>query len=99
MVPRFIAQGLPSSRGCMLSFARMPVVAAPLFGFALGIAFAWAGTEELARLDGSPASRSLVIAGLFGVLVYAPACGYFTAFFPDWSYAYLVDAERRSAAL
>jgi hypothetical protein len=77
----------------------MPVVAAPLLGFALGVVFAWAGSEELARLGGGAASRSLVVAGLFGVLIYAPACGYFPAFFPDWSYAYFLDAERRPVAL
>ena len=73
----------------------MPVVAAPLFGFALGALFAWAGSEELARVGNATTSRSLVVAALFGMLVFAPACGYFQAFFPDWSYAY---CHRRGAA-
>lgn len=77
----------------------MPVVAAPLFGFSLGVLFAWAGAEEISRTEGHFASRSLVFATLFGVVVFAPACGYFTAFFPDWSYAYTLDAEHRSPAL
>jgi len=77
----------------------MPVAVAPLFGIALGALFAWAGMEELARVGGSVASRSLVVAGLFGVIVYAPACGYFEAFFPDWSYAYWLEAEQRPIAL
>jgi hypothetical protein len=77
----------------------MLVVAAPLFGLSLGVAFAWAGAEELARAGGSTTSRSLVVATLFGVLVYAPACGYFEAFFRDWSYAYFWDGERRPVVL
>jgi hypothetical protein len=44
-------------------------------------------------------SRSLVVSALFGVLVHAPACAYFQAFYPDWSYAYFIDAARRPAAL
>jgi hypothetical protein len=77
----------------------MPVVAAPLFGFALGIVFAWAGSEEIARVGGGVTSRSLVVTTLFGLLVFAPSCGYFTAFFPDWSYAYFLDSAKRPAAL
>lgn len=77
----------------------MLVLAAPLFGLTLGVLFAWAGAEELARAGGSTTSRSLVVAALFGFLVYGPACGYFQASFPDWSYAYFVDTERRPVAL
>src|SRR6478672_4388764 len=77
----------------------MPVVAAPLFGFALGAIFAWASAEEIGRVGGSVTSRSLVVVSLFGFLVFAPACGYFQAFFPDWSYAYFLDAEQRPVAL
>jgi hypothetical protein len=83
----------------MVSSPEMPVVAAPLFGLSLGVLFAWAGAEEIARASGAATSRSLIVALLFGLLVYAPACGYFPAFFPDWSYAYLLDAERRPVAL
>jgi hypothetical protein len=77
----------------------MPVVAAPLFGLSLGVLFAWAGAEDIARSAGSIVSRSLAIAALFGVLVFAPACAYFQAFFPDWSYAYFVDSQHPSIAL
>jgi hypothetical protein len=77
----------------------MPVAVAPLIGIALGALFAWAGTEELSRVGGSITSRSLVVAALFGLLVYAPACGYFEAFFPDWSYAYWLDAQKRPVVL
>ena len=47
----------------------MPVAVAPLVGIALGVLFAWAGMEELARVGGSSGSRSLVVASLFGVTV------------------------------
>jgi hypothetical protein len=77
----------------------MLVVAAPLLGLALGAAFAWASSEELSRGAGVTSSRSLVVSALFGFLVHAPACGYFQAFFPDWSYAYFVDAAHRPAVL
>lgn len=77
----------------------MPVAVAPLVGIALGALFAWAAIEELSRVGGSVASRSLVVAMLFGALVYAPACGYFEAFFPDWSYAYFLDTQKRPVAL
>jgi hypothetical protein len=77
----------------------MPVAVAPLVGIALGALFAWAGMEELSRIGGAVTSRSLVVGALFGVVVFAPACGYFEAFFPDWSYAYVLDAQRRPVAL
>lgn len=77
----------------------MPVVVAPLYGFALGVLFARAASEELARTRSAIGSRALTVAWLFGVLVFGPACGYFLAFFPDWSYAYFVNAEGRPIAL
>lgn len=77
----------------------MPALAAPLFGLSLGVLFAWAGAEEIARASGNAVSRSSVVAALFGAFVFAPACGFFQAFFPDWSFAYVVDAEHRGLAL
>jgi hypothetical protein len=77
----------------------MPAIVAPLYGFALGVLYARAASEELARTRGAVGSRALPVAGLFGVLVYGPACAYFIAFFPDWSYGYFVDAEHRPVAL
>jgi hypothetical protein len=65
----------------------------------LGVLFAWAGAEEVSRSGGGTTSRTLLVSALFGVLVYAPACGYFSAFFPDWAYAYFLDAEGRPIAL
>lgn len=77
----------------------MPVVVASLYGFALGVFFARTASEELARTRGAIGSRALPVVGLFGVLVWGPACGYFLAFFPDWSYAYFLNAEQRPIAL
>lgn len=76
----------------------MPVVAAPLFGFSLGVLFAWAAAGDLSRSSGGVKSRSLVVVGAFALLVYAPACAYFPAFFPDWAYAYFSDSGKRSPA-
>jgi hypothetical protein len=90
---------LASGNRSWFSPRSVPVAIAPLIGIALGALFAWAGTEELSRVGGSVTSRALVVAGLFGLLVYAPACGYFEAFFPVWSYAYLLDAQKRPVAL
>src|ERR1051325_4532687 len=77
----------------------MPVVVAPLYGFALGVLFARAASEELARTRSAVGSSALPVVGLFGALVWGPACGYFLAFFPDWSSAYFVNSEHRSVAL
>jgi hypothetical protein len=65
-----------------------------LIGFLLGVVFAWAAAEELARAGLSSATRSLLLAALFGLLVFAPVAGFFLAFSPDWSYAYVVDSQR-----
>jgi hypothetical protein len=73
---------------------------APLLGFVLGIAFAWAASDELARSSGSGAtSRSLVLVTLFSLLCFAPIIAYFLAFAPDWSYAYLIDTQRLPSAV
>lgn len=82
----------------MVTSRPMPALAAPLFGLSLGVLFAWAGAEEIARAHSS-SSRSLVVAALFGAIVYAPACGYFQAFFPDWAFAYYLDAQHRGLAV
>lgn len=77
----------------------MPVVVAPLLGLSLGAAFAWAASEELARHAPAGSSRATLVVLLFGVLVFAPASGFFPAFFPDWSYAYFLDGARHGVAL
>jgi hypothetical protein len=78
----------------------MPAPTAPLIGFVLGIAFAWAAADELGRAAGAgTTSRSLVVVTLFSLLVFAPVSAYFLAFSPDWSYAYFVDSERLPSAV
>lgn len=76
----------------------MPAPAAPFVGFFLGALFAWAGAEGLAK-GGAVQGRALTVVALFGLLVYAPVAGYFLAFAPDWSYAYLVDSQRLPSAV
>jgi hypothetical protein len=78
----------------------MPAFIAPWLGFVLGIAFAWAAADEIAADPTSVlGSRALVVAVLFGVLVFAPASGYFVAFDGDWSFAYLVNTQKMPSAV
>lgn len=69
----------------------MPVLFAPLVGFLLGVAFAWAGWAELARDDGPlVASRPFAVVVAFALLVFTPVVGYFALFHGDWAYLYAV---------
>jgi hypothetical protein len=78
----------------------MPAFLAPLVGFVLGIAFAWAAADEIASDPTSVlGSRALVVAALFSVLVFAPAAGYFVAFDGDWAFAYLVNTQKLPSAV
>jgi len=78
----------------------MPAPLAPLLGFSLGVAFAWAAREDLTRgAGGRILTSSLALVLLFSVLVFLPACGYFLVFEPAWSYLYTVEGARRFAAL
>lgn len=73
----------------------MLAIASPGLGLVLGVGFAWAAADDLARQGGNPlGTRSLVLVTLFSLLVYAPVTAYFWAFNPDWCLAYLVDSER-----
>jgi hypothetical protein len=77
----------------------LPVVA-PLTGFALGVAFAWVASDELARAANSVVgTRSLVIVTVFSVLVQVPIIAYFLILAQDWSLGYLVEGGRLAAAL
>ena len=78
----------------------MPAFVAPLIGFLLGVAFAWAASDEIASDPTSVlGSRALVVSVLFGVLVFAPASGYFVAFDGDWAFAYLVNTQQMPSAV
>lgn len=78
----------------------LPAFVAPLVGFALGAALAWAAGRELSH-HGGPlwTARSFVITLLYAFLLYGPVAGYFVSFETDWAFAYLVDAAHASPAL
>jgi hypothetical protein len=77
----------------------VPAAVAPLFGFLLGVAFAWAAEGELARAQRSPwTTRSMLLSCAFGLLIHAPVAGYFLAFAADWALAYLIDSQRLPGA-
>lgn len=79
---------------------QMPAFIAPLLGFVLGIVFAWSALDEIASEPASVlGSRSLLVSALFGVLVFAPAAGYFAVFDPDWAFAYLINARHIPSAV
>ena len=76
----------------------MPAPAAPFIGFALGVLFAWAASNELGRRGGSGlGSLALGVVLAFSLLVFAPINAYFLAFWPDWSFAYLIETRRLPA--
>src|SRR5262245_8939645 len=73
------------------------MLSAPLFGFGVGVLFAWMARHEMARAaPAALASRSLSIVFLYAVLIFGPACAYFLVLEPDWAGAYLFDAGRRA---
>jgi hypothetical protein len=73
---------------------------APLLAFTLGVIFAWAASDELARTGSSSVgSRALIVVAVFGLLVPVPIAAYFLALAQDWSYAYLVEGDRLTVAL
>jgi len=93
LVPLSLHPTACSARGVL------PVVA-PLSGFALGVAFAWVASDELARAASNVVgTRSLVIVTLFGVLVPVPITAYFLILAQDWSLAYLVEGGRLASTL
>jgi hypothetical protein len=78
----------------------MPVPLALLSGLVLGMSLAWIARAELARSEVPLvlAHPFLVTLGL-GLVVYAPAVGYFVALHGDWAYLYLVRSSRVPSAL
>lgn len=77
----------------------MPAPLGPLVGLALGALFAWFASDGANRGKASLTVAPLALVALFALLVFTPVAGYFIAFAPDWSYAYLIDASRRLGAL
>jgi hypothetical protein len=73
----------------------MPLLIAPWVGLLFGALFAWTAREDLARSERGPlASAALVLTLAFGLLIHGPVAGYFLAYAPDWSVAYLIDSQR-----
>lgn len=70
----------------------MPAFAGPLVGFSIGALLARWGR-------GARGVRGAYPLLLFGALVLGPACAYPLLFFPDWSFAYLVDSRSIPSAL
>ncbi|MEZ4371707.1 MAG: hypothetical protein R3B07_12815 [Polyangiaceae bacterium] len=69
----------------------MPALLGPLIGFAFGVAFAWLSVGKAARDRLQVRHRGTLLSAAYGLLIYAPVCGYFIAFAPDWSVAYWFD--------
>lgn len=78
----------------------MPIVVAPLIGFALGAVLAWIAAPSVARYEGPlVTSRPYVIVAFFASFVWLPVTGYFLAFHGDWSYLYLISWQRVPSAI
>jgi hypothetical protein len=78
----------------------MPFPIAPLLAALLGVAFALVGREEVQR-SRQPASRTraFLLVSLSAGLLFAPALGYFAAFYADWSWAYLLHGAKVPSAV
>jgi hypothetical protein len=72
---------------------RVPVLSAPVLGFALGAGLYWSLARELARPIRPIAGSSLLIAAILGLFAYAPAMALLLEAEPDWGYAYLIPAD------
>jgi small-conductance mechanosensitive channel len=78
----------------------MAILIAPWLGLLFGLGFAWFAREDLAHSDRGPlATPALLLTTAFGLLILGPATGYFLAYAPDWSVAYLLDTQRLPPAV
>jgi hypothetical protein len=78
----------------------MPLPLAPFVAALLGVVFALVGRDEVRRTSGAPtATRGFLLVVLVSLLLLLPSLAYFLAFYPDWTYAYLVPGERVPSAL
>src|SRR5688572_2484451 len=82
-----------SARGCGTT-APVPVLSAPILGFALGAGLYRSVARELARPIRPVAGASLLVASVLGLFAYAPAVAVLLQAEPDWAYAYLVPADQ-----
>jgi hypothetical protein len=72
----------------------VPVLSAPILGFALGAGLYWSVARELARPIRPVAGASMLVASVLGLFVYAPAVALLLQAEPDWAYAYLIPADQ-----
>ncbi len=78
----------------------MPLPLAPFVAALLGVVFGLVGRDEVRRTTTPPSStRGFISVALVSGLLLAPALAYFVAFYPDWSYAYLLPGERVPSAV
>jgi hypothetical protein len=78
----------------------MPLPLALPVGLLLGMTLAWLARVELARSEVPLLlARPFLVALAFGVIVFAPAAGYFAARHGDWTYLYLVRWSRVPSAV
>ncbi len=77
----------------------MPALFAPLVGFLVGVLLAVAVLSSRRAEPPAASGRALAIVALFAGLVFAPVCGYFLTYSPDWAFAYLIDTRHVSSAL
>jgi len=78
----------------------VPIAFAPLAGVAFGAALAWVAAPALGRDDGAVMlSTPFAIVAAFAGFLWLPIVGYFVAFHADWSYLYLVSAQRVPSAV
>lgn len=76
----------------------MPLPLAPLIAFVIGVSLAWRTRAETSEDDSVWNTPTLAVT-LYALFVFAPVAGYFAAFAPDWSLAYLVDGRLFPSAL
>jgi hypothetical protein len=78
----------------------VPLPLALLTGLVLGMSLAWLARAELARSEVPVVlARPFLVTSGLGLLVFAPAVGYFVALHGDWAYLYLVRSGRVPSAL
>ncbi len=78
----------------------MPLPFAIPVGLLLGLSLAWVARAELARSEVPLVlARPFLVSLGLGLVVFAPALGYFAARHGDWAYLYLVRSSRVPSAV
>ncbi len=96
---RLVGAPLCNRYPAVVCWPPVPALIAPLLGLLLGVCFAWASADELARsTSGAGGTRGLLVAALFGLCILAPSAAYYLIVAPDWAWAYLLAPGRLSRA-